>query len=153
MPDPGIPLKPGSGAADLWGVSEAWFTPDDMEEVLWMDRPRMEAWLVAEGALEDAERGSGWLIDLATADRLVLGRMGALPDHAEFPKDDAVQLLLRYAQVLAEKRRAHSWIEPGFEHVQRELEDWRLRIKPLLRTRVVCTHRAPGGHLTSLVAV
>ena len=53
MPDPGIPLKPGSGAADLWGVSEAWFTPDDMEEVLWMDRPRMEAWLVAEGALEE----------------------------------------------------------------------------------------------------
>jgi hypothetical protein len=139
--------------ADLSGVSEAWFTPDDMEEVLWMERSRVEAWLLEEGLIEDDQKGADWLIDLATADRLILQRMGMLPDHAEFPRDDAVQLLLRYAQVLAEKRREHTWMEPDFEHLRKEMDDWRQRIRPLLRTRLVCTHRARRGHVASLVAV
>jgi hypothetical protein len=76
-------------------------------------------------------------VDLAYMDGLVLTKIGRLPDHAEIPHDDAASLLLRYALTLVDKRRGYfgsADSTPSFDEVQRELEDWESRVRPLLKS-------------------
>jgi len=137
-------------------VFEVWFTAEDLEEVLWLDRSQAERWLIEDGQIVEEERDETWAVDLAYMDRLVLTMIGRLPDHADGPHDDATSLLLRYALTLADKRREipRSRGElPTFEEVQFELERWEARIRPWLR-REGYSFRNPGISLfTSLVEV
>lgn len=119
-------------------MREVWFTADELEEVLWLDRSEIEHWLVEDGQILPEERGEPWAVDLKYMDRLVLAMIGRLPDQAEIPHDDAASLLLRYALLLVDKRRGCLWrrdSNPSLEEVQRELEEWEDRVRPILRQK------------------
>jgi hypothetical protein len=143
-------------SADHGIVREVWFTADDLEEVLWLDRSQIERWLIEDGQILEEERGEHWAVDLPYMDRLVLTMIGRLPDHAEVPHDDATSLLLRYALVLVDKRGRFPRCDgelPSFEAVQRELEHWEDRVRPLLRRHTHSLRPAEAPMLASLVEV
>jgi len=137
-------------------VRDVWFTADDLEEVLWLDRSQIECWLIEDGKILADERGDQWAVDQEYMDRLVLSMISRLPDHAELPRDDASSLLLRYALVLVDKRRRFLWPDrstPSFEEVQRELEDWEDRVRPLLKSPWRKAQQSGAPLFTSLVQV
>ena len=137
-------------------MTEVWFTADDLEEILWMDRSQIENWIIEDGQILAEERHEQWAVDLAYMDRLVLTMLGRLPDKAELPRDDAASLLLRYALVLVDKRQrfpASDGSMPSFEEVQFELQEWEDRVRPYLRSRVPCGQPAALPQLATTVHV
>ncbi len=118
-------------------MPEVWFTADDLEEILWLDRSQIESRLIEDGQILREERHEPWAVDLEYMDRLVLTMLGRLPDKADLPHDDAASFLLRYALVLVDKRRRYPALDssiPSFAEVQCELRDWEDRVRPHLRT-------------------
>ena len=119
-------------------MTETWFTADDLEEVLWLDRGQIESRLIDDGRILPEERHEQWAVDLRYMDRLVLTMLGRLPDKADLPRDNAASLLLRYALVLVDKRQCYPASDgamPSFEEVRCELAEWEDRIRPHLRAQ------------------
>ncbi|MBI4875491.1 MAG: hypothetical protein HY822_12730 [Acidobacteria bacterium] len=137
-------------------VRDVWFTADDLEEILWLDRSQLEKWLIEDGQLTTEERHEPWAVDLPYMDRLVLNMLGRLPDQASLPHDDAASLLLRYALVLVDKRQRFPLPDssiPSFDEVRFELQDWEDRVRPLLRRPWQALESSCASHLTSFVQV
>lgn len=119
-------------------MRDVWFTADDLEEILWMDRSQIERMLIEDGQILPEERYEPWAVDLGYMDRRVLAMLGRLPDRAEHPRDDAASLLLRYALALVAKREcvpAFNGSMPSFDAVRFELQDWEDRVRPYLRSQ------------------
>ena len=119
-------------------MRDVWFTADDLEEILWIDRSQIERMLIADGQIVSEERYEHWAVDLDYMDRRVLATLSRLPDRADDPRDDASSLLLRYALALVGKRQrvpAFNGSMPSLDAVRRELQDWEDRVRPYLRSQ------------------
>lgn len=132
------PLQSGVAHADHIIVRDVWFTADDLEEILWIDRLQIERMLIEDCQILPEERYEHWAVDLDYMDRRVLTLLGHLPDRADDPSDDASSLLLRYALALVGKRQclpAFTGSRPSFDAVSFELQDWEDRVRPYLRSQ------------------
>ena len=137
-------------------MTEIWFTADDLEEILWLDRGQIESRLIEDGQILPEERHEQWAVDLRYMDRLVLTMLGRLPDKADLPRDNAASLLLRYALVLVDKRQcfpASDGSMPSFEEVRCELADWEDRIRPHLRAKRLSPHPMALPQLATAIHV
>lgn len=137
-------------------MTETWFTADDLEEILWLDRGQIESRLIDDGRILPEERQEQWAVDLRYMDRLVLTMLGRLPDKADLPRDNAASLLLRYALVLVDKRQcfpASDGSMPSFDEVRCELAEWEDRIRPHLRANRKAAHPMALPQLATAIHV
>ncbi len=128
-------------------MPDVWFTPEDLEDILWASREEVERRLVQDGQILAEEAGQDWVVGFRYVERLVLATLGRLPDEAELPKDDAVRMLQRYVTTLVEKKKPNTWVTWNtaqfYGLVRRELREWEERVRPLLRRHTCITSFVP----------